>query len=135
MAKTEQISKVSGAGILMMLVGIAGLIFFSWQISDALNATDPMQKVASKMSKLESRSGNSVAEAYYDYHGEYLDGEAKAYERIAIGIDVIGIMASILVFGYGGSKKTLVEAVVEKASPSRSVAKKSRKDDEEEEDI
>ena len=75
------------------------------------------------MSKLASRSGNSVAEAYYNDHGEYLKGETKVYSRVTLGIDAIGILVSALVFAYGGSKKTLVEAISVNYAASKSTKK------------
>ncbi len=122
MAKTPE-TKISGIGILLMIISIAGVIFFSWQIAETFNGTKSMDDAATKMSKLASRSGNSVAEAYYNDHGEYLKGETKVYNRITLGIDAIGILVSALVFAYGGSKKTLIEAISTNYKVARSTKK------------
>lgn len=129
-------TRISGVGILMMAIGIAGILFFGWQISEAINGVSPMEKAATSMSKLKSRSGESVAEAYYDDHGDYLKGEAAVYGRITLGIDVIGMLVSVLVFAYGGSKKILVEAIAANYSSSKTTKNpKTRAEDEEEEDL
>lgn len=131
-------TRISGVGILMMIIGIAGILFFGWQISEAINGVTPMEEAATSMSKLKSRSGESVAEAYYDDHGDYLKGEAAVYGRITLGIDVIGMLVSVLVFAYGGSKKTLVEAIAvnysSSKSPKSTKAPKARAEIEEEEE-
>lgn len=121
-------TRISGIGIILMVLGIAGLIFFGWQISETFNNAKPMEDAATSMSKLRSRAGDTVAEAYYNDHGDFLKGEAKIYSQMTLGIDVIGLLASLLVFAYGGSKKTLVEAITTRhpaPKSSKPITKKS----------
>lgn len=121
MPKTKQVSRISGMGIVFMIASIAAAIFFCWQIYGNLNEIDSklvgdyMKESASSMQKLKSYSGNSVAEAYYNDHGEYLEGESKVYnaqiwfqKRTSIAIDVIGLLACLVLFGYGMKQKTTV---------------------------
>lgn len=121
MPKTKKVSRISGMGIIFMVASIVAAIFFCWQIYGNLNEIDSklvgdyMKESATSMQKLKSYSGNSVAEAYYNDHGEYLEGESKIYnaqiwfqKRTAIAIDVIGLLVCLVLLVYGMKQKTTV---------------------------
>lgn len=140
MPKTKKVSRISGMGIVFMIASIAAAIFFSWQIYGNLTEIDSklvgdfMKESATSMQKLKSYSGNSVAEAYYNDHGEYLEGESKIYnaqiwfqKRTAIAVDVIGLLACLVLFVYGMSQKTTV--AVEATRPSSTPRKESSSND------
>ncbi len=142
MPKTKKVSKISGMGILFMLASTAAAVFFCWQLYgnmteiDAKLVGDYMKESATSMQKLKSYSGNSVAEAYYNDHGEYLEGESKIYnaqiwfqKRTAMAVDVIGLLACLVLFVYGMRQKTTVSV-----EASRSTSTPSHKETKQDED-
>lgn len=142
MPKTKKVSKISGMGVIFMLASIAAAVFFCWQLYgnmteiDSKLVGDYMKESATSMQKLKSYSGNSVAEAYYNDHGEYLEGESKVYnaqiwfqKRTAMAVDVIGLLACLVLFVYGMRQKTTVSV-----EASRSTSTPSHKETKQDED-
>ena len=110
--------KLSGVGSVLVIASILAAILFCWQLFENITEIDTkqvgehMQEASVDMQSLKSRSGSSVAEYYYNYQGDYLEGEAKIYNsqvrfqrRIAIGIDILGLLACLVIGTYGASKK------------------------------
>ena len=122
MKKQKTTTKISGMGVLYIVVSLAAAFFFCWQIYGNLNEIDTklvgdyMKDSATNMQRLKSYSGNSVAEAYYNDHGEYLEGESKVYnaqlwfqKRTSIAVDVIGLLACFVLLTYGMTKSVTVK--------------------------
>lgn len=109
----EQTSKKSTAAIMILIGAVLSILFIynAYTVNNEIDTKAVGQGMASaalNMSELESESGTSVAEAYYQNHGAYLAGEAKMYNantRIAITnattASLVGLTVSLGLIGLG----------------------------------
>ena len=70
------------------------------------NAASEIEKWGGNMSELRSQSGNSVAEAYYQYHGRIYIGQSKLITAIGSIICVLGIAGTGAILWSALKKKT-----------------------------
>jgi hypothetical protein len=100
--------------LLSIIVGAILALLFTVHIFNVNNEVDTktvggvMQTAAVNMSKIESVSGTSIDESYYQEHGNYLAGEAKIYNantRIAMAnattAALVGLTLSLALIAYG----------------------------------
>ena len=105
-------------GAVLILAATIGAIFFIAQIFANLSEIDTktvgtlMQNSAAEMSTIESISGTSIDEAYYNAQGTYLMGENKVYNasvrfqrRQALALDALGLLACVVMFIIGTQLK------------------------------
>lgn len=118
-ALNNEIAKISIKGRVAVVLGLILAIFFVYQVFAANNELDTkyvgnfMMAPADEMSELRSISGESLAESYYQKHGQYLLGEAKIYNasiiteiRQVTTQSLIGFILSIGLALYGSTLHT-----------------------------
>lgn len=76
---------VGGIAISLGIAMIMACIIFGSHANNEIDTKavgSQMMDYASKMSTISSISGDSVAESYYNDHGQYLMGEAKSWNAL-----------------------------------------------------
>lgn len=122
MKQSSKTDIIKATSLTAVVVGIVLSVFFIYQLFAINNEIDTkyvgghMRGAATAMAELKSVAGGSLAEAYYQNHGQYLIGESKIYNasiitsmRQATNQSLIGFILSFGLVLYGVNSRLKVK--------------------------